>query len=100
MKEAEKKLFETFCSNPYIIDKFLGKKIVLGNTGLESDMDPSGIVDYFHYSAGDQKLRGFSEWLSNFIETEKFITTAKKFLESEKNLESERDNKHAKTTSV
>ena len=45
----------------------------------------------FEYSHTDESLADFSEWLSNFIKTEKFIQHSNKLIETNKRLKNEDD---------
>ena len=91
LKEAEKKAFQTFCNNTYIFDKFFDIEII----PIDKSEDYLGSADLmkksFEYSHTDESLADFSEWLSNFIKTEKFIQHSNKLIETNKRLKNEDD---------
>lgn len=91
IRDAERKIFETFCGNTYIIDKFFGREIIPIDKWEGSNLETPEFTKYFQYAATDEKLTGFAEWLNSFIATENFSSSAKKFLEIEKKLESAKD---------
>ena len=59
MKEAERKLFETFSANTYIIDKFLGEEIMPLVKWEGSNLESSDFTNYFNYAADDADLKEF-----------------------------------------
>jgi hypothetical protein len=91
LKLAEKKLFETYCSNIYVIDKFLGREIKPIDKWEGSNLEMSSFTDYFKYSMKDNNLTIFSEWLKGFIETEKFRLASEKYILIEKRLKTEEE---------
>lgn len=92
LKEAEKKAFQTFCQNTYLFDKFFNKEIVPIDKWEGSNLE---VVDYarnsFHYTHTQENLTDFSAWLSNFIQTDKFIQVSEKLIDFNKRLKNEQD---------
>jgi hypothetical protein len=90
-KDAEKKAFETFCSNTYVLDFFFNKEIEpidkLENTGFET---PEFAKD-LPYFAIEPQFSDFAEWLLEVINSEKFRIAAEKFIEIKKRLKYEDD---------
>lgn len=92
LKEAEKKAFETFCSNTYVFDIFFGRQITKLEKWEGSNLETQDYAqNKFRYSIKQANLSDFSEWLVKFIATEKFILLSKKFLDIQKQLETEKD---------
>ncbi len=89
-KEAEKKAFETFFANMYLFDKFFDKEIIPldihHNTNLTT---PEFVKNSFTYTHTQSNLTDFTEWLSNFLNSEKFIQKSSKVIEIEKILKNE-----------
>lgn len=92
LKEAEKKAFETFCSNTYLFDIFFGRQVTELKKYEGSNLETQKFADnQFCYSNTQDNLTDFSEWLDKFISTEKFILLGNKFLDIQKRLETEND---------
>jgi hypothetical protein len=92
LKEAEKKAFETFCSNTYIIDIFFGRQVTKLKKWEGSNLETQEFADnQFFYSSQHDNLSDFSEWLKKFIATEKFILLSNKYIDIHKRLETEKD---------
>jgi len=89
MKSAEKKAFETYCSNIYIFDKFFGRPVIPIDKYEESNFDNPAFVDAFTYSNSHADLIEFSSWLDNFTKTEKFVEASQKFVDIYKLLKTE-----------
>jgi hypothetical protein len=89
LKEAEKKVFETFCANTYIFDQFFGKPIVPIEKYEGSNLARPDFTDYFIYSSQDPKLADFSQWLAKLIESERFQTASQEFIDLHKQLKHE-----------
>jgi hypothetical protein len=91
IKEAEKKAFETFCSNTYLFAKFFGSRIVPLDKYENSNIDIPSYCDYLEYSSEQLELKDFSDWLSKYLTAEKFITLSTKFIEIYRRLKTEHD---------
>jgi hypothetical protein len=92
LKEAEKKAFETFCSNTYLLDIFFGRPITKITKWEGSNLDTQDFAENdFSYSAQQEKLADFSFWLDQFIATEKFNLVSNKYLDIQQRLATERD---------
>jgi len=90
-KNAEKKAFETFCSNTYLFDKFFGRPVVQIDKYEYSNIDIPAFTDSLEYSSDQPELADFSNWLTNYITTENFITLSTKFIDLNKKLKTESD---------
>ncbi|AJR03002.1 tetratricopeptide repeat protein [Siansivirga zeaxanthinifaciens] len=92
LKEAEKKAFETFCSNTYLFDNFFERQVTKLEKWEGSNLETQEFVDnQFSYSNKQDNLADFSEWLDNFITAEKFILLSNKYLDIQKRLKVEKD---------
>ena len=83
LKDAEKKAFETFCSNTYLLDKFLGRTIVPIDKYLYTNIDIPSFTDSFEYSSDQSNLVDFSDWLTKYLATENFIELSGNFIASD-----------------
>jgi hypothetical protein len=92
LKDAEKKAFETFQSNTYLFDTFFGRKLTETAKWEGSNLQTQNFaVNHFSYNSTQENLTDFSEWLNNFITTEKFLLLSTKYLDIQKRLETEWD---------
>lgn len=92
LKDAEKKAFETFQSNTYLFDTFFGRKLTETAKWEGSNLETQDFaVNHFSYNSKQENLTDFSEWLNNFITTEKFLLLSAKYLDIQKRLETEWD---------
>lgn len=89
LKEAEKKALETFFSNTYLIDKFLGKELLDLNISEHSNWENPELVDNLIYKHSDEELRDFTAWLSEFVISQKFNQYANEFIEIQRRLKTE-----------
>jgi len=91
LKEAEKKAFKTFCSNPVFFDLFFGKPV--DNIEKQGSLTNKITLLETHsiiYSSKHDYLTDFSDWLTSFIETEKFKCLSNKYLDIENQLKTEK----------
>lgn len=92
IKEAEKKAFQTFCSDTHLFDKFFDRQIVPVDRCEGANIaSPELATTYFNYSHKQHNLADFAEWLAKLITTEKFINLCNRFVEIHKKLENEQD---------
>jgi hypothetical protein len=82
-KDAEKKAVETFMSNTYLIDKFLGKPFHAFDELPDSEWQKEQLSRYSPYSAEQEALKDFADWLSQFVESDKFQTVTNTFIANE-----------------
>jgi hypothetical protein len=91
LNEAEKKAFETFCSNTYLFDVFFNRPITKMEKWEGSNLASEDFaVNYFSYSNKQENLSDFSHWLDEFLATEKFIQVKSKFLHLRQQLKTEK----------
>lgn len=87
IKEAERKAFQTFCSNVYVFDKFFGKEILPIDKWEGSNVDTVAYAHtYFNYSASQGDLSDFAEWLKEFISSDRFLRFREKYIDIQKQL--------------
>ena len=91
LKLAETKTFETFCSNTYLIDKFLDSPIIPIDKDENSNWDSPEFCKYLIYTSSQLELSDFTDWLIKFIVTEKFVTLSAKYIEITKRLKKTED---------
>lgn len=89
IKEAEKTAFQTFCSNTYLFDKFLGRPVIPIDKWEGSNLQIPDFTDNFEYSAEQPELSDFSHWLQSFLSSEVFKKNSKKYIDIQKQLKTE-----------
>ena len=92
-KDIEKKAFETFCANTYLLDKLFGKSITPVDKWEGSNIAVADFTDYFDYSSKQPELVDFAEWLNGLINREDFKNRCDKYIEIQKKLKTENDPK-------
>jgi hypothetical protein len=90
-KEAERKAFETFCSNTYLFDKFFNKGIVPALKYESCNVNKPEFTENLNYSSTQPELSDFARWLSAVINAERFTEASAKFVNVQKRLYSEDD---------
>ena len=90
-KEAEKKAFETFCSNTYIFDMFFGKPIIAISKYEGSNIESPDFLIHFSYSCEQPFLAEFRIWLHTLISSTKFKEKCQKYIEIYTQLKDEHD---------
>jgi hypothetical protein len=90
-KEAEKKAFLTFCSNPYWFDKYFNRPVIALDMWHSSNLTTVAYTEALEYSCKQINLTDFSEWLNKFISTEDFIYRSNKYVNIYKRLKTEDD---------
>lgn len=91
VKLAEKKVFQVFRSNTYVIEKFFGNAIIPIDKYENSNISITAYAETFFYSCDEDYLADFSNWLLDFTKTEKFVTASQKFVDLYKRLKTEKD---------
>jgi hypothetical protein len=86
IKEAEKKALQTFISNTYIFDKFLGNELLLFDRKESSNWERAELADSLPYRKDQDDLEDFVKWLTEFLKTERFYKIANEFIKIEKQL--------------
>lgn len=88
-QEVYKKAMETFFSNTYLFDKFLGKELLQFDKWESSGWEQSSLTEYFNYSKTDLEFKDFVVWLENYLTSENFYKIANEFIKIEIQLKSE-----------
>ena len=89
IKEAEKKAMETFYANTYLIDKFLGNKLIDVIKNESSNWENSSLTEYLEYSKEQEELSDFYDWLKDFTTSDTFCNFSNKYIEIEQILNDE-----------
>ena len=87
--EAENKAHQTFFSNTYLFDKFLGKTPLLFDKNESSNWEFESLVDGFPYSSLDKEFIEFASWTENVLSSRTFLDKANEFIEIERKLKTE-----------
>ena len=91
IKEAEKKAFQTFCSNTYLFDKYFGRQIIPIDKWEGSNLEIPAFTKYLDYSSDQKELADFTQWLDTLISTQSFTNKSNKYIEIQKRLKTEGD---------
>ena len=86
IKDARQKVFQTFCSNIYIFDKYFGNDIIKKDIFEKNDTESYENLKFIHLNAGNTSLGDFDEWLKELVNSEKFIEVCEKFIDIRKQL--------------
>lgn len=89
LKLAENKVKHTFCSNTYLLDKFLDKELLQFNKSEDSNWQYEQLVDNFKYSKNHEEMKDFAEWLNTYMNSEDFLEFANEFIEIKSKLKDE-----------
>jgi hypothetical protein len=92
LKDAEKKAFQTFCSNTYLFDKYFDRPIIRIDKYEFSNIDIAEYTKTFEYSSKQSELVDFSNWLTKYLLSENFIKLSSKFIDISKRIKKETDN--------
>jgi hypothetical protein len=87
--EAENKVHQTFFSNTYLFDKFLGKELLRLDKNESSNWEFESLVDGFPYSSLDTVFIEFASWTQNVLNSRIFLDKANEFIEIERKLKTE-----------
>jgi hypothetical protein len=80
LAEAKAKIWQTFCANTYVLDKFFGHPIHPIQKDEWSNLAQAGFTAYFTYSHQQPELFDFSQWLGEFMTSELFTTRKARYL--------------------
>ena len=82
-QDAEKKLHQTFFSNTYLLDKFLGKEFLDLDKNESSNWEYQSLADHFHYDKNKSDFVDFANWIEEKLQTRIFLDKANRFVEIE-----------------
>lgn len=91
LKEAASAAFRTFCSNPYWIDRFLGRPVVRLEIWYSSNLMQVEYTQALTYTGDQPDLVDFGDWLRELITTEDFIRGSSRYVEIYSQLKTETD---------
>ncbi|MVM42270.1 hypothetical protein GO730_38890 [Spirosoma sp. HMF3257] len=77
---AKTKIWQTFCVNTYVLDKFFGHPIQPLLKYEWSNLAQAGFTEYFTYSHQQTDLLDFSQWLEEFMASELFMSRKARYL--------------------
>ena len=80
LEQAKAKIWQTFCANTYVLDKFVGHPIHPLPKYEWSNLAQAGFTQYFTYSHQQPELVDFSQWLGEFMTSELFTTRKARYL--------------------
>jgi hypothetical protein len=89
MKEARKKAYETYMSNVYIFDKFLGRDIKTIDKWEGSNWESISLTEELKYTKDDTEYADFADWLEILLANNNFHKFKTEFLDIEKRLKTE-----------
>jgi hypothetical protein len=79
-QEAGNAVFRTFCSNPYWIDRFLGRPLTPLNIWHSSNLTKMDYTEALAFFSNYPDLADFSAWLQQWISTEDFTRHSNRYL--------------------
>jgi hypothetical protein len=91
LKEAANKAFRTYCSNPYWIDKFLGRPLVPLDIWHSSNVATIEYTESLAYSSQQPELDDFTGWLRELTGTDDFPGRCNRYIEIYRQLKTETD---------
>ncbi|GAB3050544.1 hypothetical protein [Spirosoma pulveris] len=80
LADAKAKIWQTFCANTYVLDKFFDHPIEPLPKYEWSNLAQAGFTDCFTYSHQQAELLDFSQWLEEFMTSEPFTTRKARYL--------------------
>ena len=87
--EAENKAQQTFFSNTYLFDKFLGKEPLRLDKNESSNWEYESLVDSFPYSNMDTEFIEFANWTEKVLSSRTFLDKANEFIEIKRKLKTQ-----------
>lgn len=91
IKQAEQKAFQTFCANPYWINKFFGRPITQLDIWHSANLETPGYTEALEYTCEQPELADFAVWLDSFITTDDFTNRSNKYIDIYSRLKTETD---------
>jgi len=89
LKAATRKLFETFSSNTYIIDKFLENKIRQIEKYEGSNIAGIDHLNHFNYTSSNEDLSEFTKWLAETYNSDLFKSVVNELINLQRQLKDE-----------
>jgi len=91
LREAASAAFQTFCSNPYWIGRFLGRPVVRLDIWHSSNLMQVEYTEALTYTRDQPGLADFGDWLQELTTTEDFARRSSRYVEIYRQLKSETD---------
>ena len=79
-KDAGNAVFQTFCSNPYWIDRFFDRRLTRLDIWHSSNLTTPEYTAVLAYSSKDPELADFSAWLNEVVLTEDFTRRSSRYI--------------------
>ncbi|QHV99415.1 hypothetical protein [Spirosoma endbachense] len=92
LAEAKVKVWQTFCANTYVLDKFFGQPLQPLPKYEWSTMAQLGFTAHFPYTHQQTDLLDMSHWLAEFMTSDTFSTRKARYLTLHQQLLVEEDN--------
>lgn len=89
LKEAEDCAMRTYFSNIFLFDTYFKKELHHVDKNVNASFQQADYLQNFDYSHDQDDFLEFSDWLSKFIRSDRFVKTKNKFDDIEKQLETE-----------
>jgi len=89
LKEAEDFAMRTYFSNTFLFDTYFKRKLQHADKKVSASFQQADYVQNFIYSHDQDAFLEFSDWLSKFIQSDRFVKTKSEFDDIEKQLETE-----------
>ena len=80
IKEAEKKVVETFFNNTYFFDQFFSRELIKIDKLESWDNEKPEYLNDFKYSCTQPELTAFTKWLTEFEASDKFQSISKRYI--------------------
>lgn len=88
---AQAKVWQTYCANTYVLDKFFGKPVEPLPKYEWSNWAMPGFTDYFTYKHEQADLLEFGLWLGAFMANDRFVSCQERYLAIHQRLAVEED---------
>lgn len=89
LKQAEEKAHQTFFSNTYLFDKFLGKEQLELDKSENSSWELASIAEYFNYTYKEIEFKEFARWIETVLSSRTFLDKANEFIKIKQQLKHE-----------
>lgn len=91
LEQASLKVWQTYCANTYVLDKFFGNPIQPLAKYEWSNLAQAGFTDYFTYSSQQADMLDFSQWLVELLSSEAFSSRQARYVPIHQQLAGELD---------
>lgn len=91
LKEAERKLYQTYFSNTYLLDSFMGRPLVPIEKWEGSNLELPDYVQNLGYKADNPALADFAIWAETVVNSDSFKKMSEEYTVLHKKLKFEKD---------